>query len=87
MATLTVEIDTERDLPALEAILTRMGLEFEVEDDDDDWGDLPEAAIEGIKAGLADVKAGRTHSHEYVMAYMEEQLKRLRNQDNNRSDN
>ncbi len=42
MAILTVEIDTERDLPALQAILTRMGLEFEVEEDDhdEDWGDL-----------------------------------------------
>jgi hypothetical protein len=49
MATLTVEIDKERDLPALQAVLERMGLE-----------------------------AGRVHSHEYVMAYMEEKLKRLR---------
>jgi hypothetical protein len=82
MATLTVEIDTERDLPALEAILTRMGLEFEVEDDEDnnDWGDLPEAAIEGIKAGLADVKAGRTHSHEYVMAEMNKKIEEFRKQ-------
>ena len=75
MATLTVEIDTERDLPALQAILTRMGLEFEVEEeDDDDWGDLPEAAIEGIKAGLADVEAGRTYSHEYVMSEMNKKI-------------
>jgi predicted transcriptional regulator len=78
MATLTVEIDTERDLPALQAILTRMGLEFDVEEEDDDWGDLPEAAIEGIKAGLADGEAGRVHSHEYVMAHMEEKLNQLR---------
>jgi len=79
MATLTVEIDKERDLPVLQALLDRMGLEFEVDDDDDDdWGDLPEAAIEGIKAGIADVAAGRTHSHEYVMAYMEEKLNLLR---------
>jgi predicted transcriptional regulator len=76
MATLTVEIDKERDLPALQALLTRMGLEFEVEEDsdNDDWGDLPEAAIEGIKAGLADVEAGRTHSHEYVMAEMKKKI-------------
>ncbi len=61
-----------------------MGLEFEVEDDtdDDDWGDLPEAAIEGIKAGLADGEAGRVHSHEYVMAYMEEKLNQLRSKKN-----
>lgn len=73
-----IEIDEERDLPELQAVLTRMGLKFEVEEDEDDWGDLPEAAIEGIKAGLADGEAGRVHSHEYVMAYMEEKLNRLR---------
>ncbi|HAL81490.1 MAG TPA: hypothetical protein DCO83_04020 [Mucilaginibacter sp.] len=78
MATLKIEIDEERDLPELQAVLTRMGLKFEVEEDEDDWGDLPEAAIEGIKAGLADGEAGRVHSHEYVMAYMEEKLNRLR---------
>jgi hypothetical protein len=78
MTTLTVEIDKERDLPVLQALLSRMGLKFQVEEDDDDWGDLPEAAIEGIKAGLADGEAGRVHSHEYVMALMDEKLKQLR---------
>jgi len=82
MATLTVEIDKERDLPELQVVLKRMGLKFHVnehtDDDDDDWGDLPEAAIEGIKAGLADGEAGRVHSHEYVMALMEEKLNNLR---------
>ena len=78
MAILTVEIDKERDLPALEALLTRMGLEFELEDDNDDWGDLPEAAIESIKAGMEDFKAGRVHTHEEVSAYMEERLNQLR---------
>jgi hypothetical protein len=74
MTTLTVEVDKEKDLPVLQALLSRMGLKFEVEEEDDDWGDLPEAAIEGIKAGLADVKAGRTHSHEYVMAEMDKKI-------------
>lgn len=46
-------------------------------EDEDDWGDLPEEAIEGIKAGLADEEAGRVHSHEEVMAYMRERLKQL----------
>ncbi|MDB5123047.1 MAG: hypothetical protein JWP94_1176 [Mucilaginibacter sp.] len=78
MTTLTVEIDKERDLPVLQALLSRMGLKFQVEEDNDDWGDLPEAAIEGIKAGLADGEAGRVHSHEYVMALMEEKLTQLR---------
>jgi len=41
MTTLTVEIDKEKDLPAIEAFLKKMGLEYQVETDDDDWGDLP----------------------------------------------
>ncbi len=77
MTTLTAQIDKERDLPEIQAVFSRMGIKFELADDsdDDDWGDLPEAAIEGIKAGLADGEAGRVHSHEYVMAHMEEKLK------------
>jgi hypothetical protein len=80
MTKLTVEINKEEDLPELEAILTRMGLKFNVADDeeDDDWGDLPEAAIEGIKAGLEDAEAGRTHSHEYVMAEMNKKIAEFR---------
>lgn len=78
MTTLTVEIDKERDLPVLQALLNRMNLNFKLEEDDDDWGDLPEAAIEGIKAGIEDIKAGRVHTHAEVMAYMEEKLNHLR---------
>ncbi len=77
MATLTVEIDRERDLPALEATLTRMGLEFEVEeDDDDDWGDLLSAEIEAIKAGMEDFKSGRVVSHAEAMAQIEDHIKK-----------
>ena len=76
MTVVTVKINDEQDLPALEEFLTDKGMEFEI--DDDDWGDLPAAAVEGIKAGLADIEAGRTYSHEYVMAYMDERLKRLK---------
>jgi hypothetical protein len=77
MATLTVEIDKEKDLPALEAVLSKMGLKFTI-DEDDDWGDLPEEAIESIKAGIADMEAGRTHSHEYVMAEMDRKINEFR---------
>ena len=73
---MTVKINEGQDLPALEEFLTDKGMEFEI--DDDDWGDLSAAAVEGIKAGLADIEAGRTYSHEYVMAYMDERLKRLK---------
>lgn len=79
MTTVTIEIDKAKDLSALEAVLSKMGLKFHIEDDDEDWGDLPEEAIEGIKAGLADIEAGRTHSHEYVMAEMKKTMKELRN--------
>ena len=35
MATLTVQIDKKKDLPALQAILQKLGLEYEVEEDED----------------------------------------------------
>jgi hypothetical protein len=79
MTTLTVEIDKEKDLPAIEAFLKKMGVEYQIEtDDDEDWGDLPPEAIESIKAGLADGEAGRVHSHEEAMAHIQETLARLR---------
>ncbi len=37
---LTVEIDKERDLPALQALLNRLGLNYCI--DDDDWGGFSE---------------------------------------------
>ncbi len=79
MTTLTVEIDKEKDLPAIEAFLKNMGLEYQIEtEDDEDWGDLPPEAIEGIKAGLEDIKAGRVYTHAEVMARMENKLSQLR---------
>jgi hypothetical protein len=83
MTTLTLEIDNDKDLPAIEAFLKKMGLEYQiVTDDDEDWGDVPPEAVEGIKAGLADAEAGRVHSHEEVMAHMQETLNRLREKNN-----
>lgn len=75
MTTLTVEIDKERDLPALQALLIRMGLKFQLEDAGD-WGGLSAAEIEGIEAGIADFKAGRVHSHDDVMAHINAKLNR-----------
>lgn len=77
MTTLTIEIDKENDLPAIEAFLKQKGIQYQVEDDDD-WGDLPPEAIESIKAGLADGEAGRVRSHEEVTAHIQETLSRLR---------
>ena len=54
-----------------------MGLKFHIEEDED-WGDLSEEAIESIKVGLADIEAGRVYTHEEVMARMAERLKEWR---------
>lgn len=78
MTTVTIEIDKEKDLTALEAVLSKMGLKFHVEEVDVDWGNLPEEAIEGIKAGLADIEAGRTHTHEYAMAEINKRIEELK---------
>jgi len=78
MTTITVEIDKDQDLPALEAALSKLGLKYHIDADEDDWGDLSEAEIEGIKAGLADIEAGRVHTHEEVMAHMAKKMDQLR---------
>lgn len=74
MVTLTVEIDKEKDLPALQALLNRMGLKFRV--DDYNWTGMSDVEIEGIKAGLEDLEAGRVHTHSEVMAYVDKKLNR-----------
>jgi predicted transcriptional regulator len=76
MTTITVEIDKDQDVSAVEAALSKLGVRYHV-DADDDWGDLSEAEIEGIKAGLADSEAGRVRSHEYVMNYINEKMQKL----------
>jgi len=63
-----------RRMAVLQAVLTKMGLKYHVEDEEDEWGDLSEAEIEGIKAGLEDSEAGRTYSHEYVMSEMNKKI-------------
>ncbi len=79
MTTITVEIEKDQDLSVIEAALSELGLKYHVnESDDEDWGDLSDAEIEGIKAGLADSEAGRVHSHEYVMAEIEQQIEEFR---------
>lgn len=76
MATLTVQIDKEKDLPVLQAILQKLGLEYEVEEDED-WGDLSAAEIKGIKAGIEDFKAGRILTGEEADARIAAKLKQL----------
>jgi predicted transcriptional regulator len=77
MTVVTIKIANEQDLPELEKFLANKGLEFEVEEDDE-WGDLSEREIEGIKAGLADIEARRVHTHEEVRAYMAMKFEHLR---------
>jgi predicted transcriptional regulator len=76
MTIITVEIDKDQDVSAVEAALSKLGVRYHV--DADDWGDLSQAEIEGIKEGLADIKAGRVYSHEEVMADMTQQLEEFR---------
>jgi len=78
MTILTVEIDKEKDLTALQAVLSNMGLKYQLEEDDDNWGDIPEETIEGIKAGLAAIEARRTHTHEFVMSEMNKRIEQFR---------
>lgn len=80
MTKLTVEIQNDEDLSALEAVIKQRGLKFDIEEeeDDDDWGDLSEAEIEGIKAGIADSEAGRMIPHAEVMAKIDKKLNELR---------
>ena len=77
MTTITVEIEKDNDLPALEAALRKLGLKYRVDENDEDWGDLSEAEIEGIKEGIADSAAGRIHSHEHVMNHINAKIKGL----------
>ena len=77
MTTITVEIEKDQDLPALEAALSKLGLKYHIEEGED-WGDLSEAEIEGIKEGLDDIEAGRVHSREEVMADITQQLEEFR---------
>jgi hypothetical protein len=76
MTTITVTIDKEKDLPALEALFNRLGLNFKVEDNN--WGNLSELEIEGIKAGLKDIEEGRIISHEEVMSNIKLKLKNFK---------
>ena len=75
MKTVMVQIDKETDLLVVEAMFNNLGLKYETEDE---WSDLSEPEIEGIKAGLDDIEAGRVFTHAEVMAQVNEQFKELR---------
>jgi hypothetical protein len=73
--TVIIEINNEQDLSALEEFLTGKGLKFEVKDDNDDWGDLSNAEIDAIKAGIDDFKNGRVVSHSEAMTQIDDHIR------------
>ena len=79
MATITIQIDKETDLPALRVALDNLGLKYEVAEEDE-WGDLSETQIESIQAGMEDIEAGRLFTQEEVMIKVNETLDKLRSQ-------
>ena len=70
-----VQIDKEKDLPALKAVLNQLGLEYQVEEDN--WGELSDAEVNGIKAGMEDIKAGRSYTNEEASVRIANKLKQL----------
>ncbi|OAQ39698.1 hypothetical protein A5893_08935 [Pedobacter psychrophilus] len=77
MTTLTVEIDKEKDLPALKALFKRLGLNFKVLDNE--WGNLNDKEIEGIKSGILDIEEGRILTYEDVMKGINLKLDNFKN--------
>jgi hypothetical protein len=76
MTTLKVEIDKEQDLQVLQVLLIRLGLKYNIEDNE--WAGLSVAEVEGIKAGLKDREAGRVYSHSDVRERLNKKLTILR---------
>jgi predicted transcriptional regulator len=76
MTTLTVEIDKEKDLPVLQALLNRLELKYHIDNED---YNLTDAELEGINAGLEDIKAGRVHTVSEVKTRIAQKISRLRN--------
>ena len=50
-----------------------------IKEEKPEWDNISETEIEGIKAGLADIDAGRVHSHADVMDYISKKLDAARN--------
>jgi hypothetical protein len=75
MTTLKVEINEEKDLPVLAKVLTELGFSFKLENDE--WEDLPDEAVSGIKAGLNDWEEGRVYVHEEAKSRINKKLAEL----------
>ncbi|GGH20986.1 hypothetical protein [Mucilaginibacter phyllosphaerae] len=75
MTTLIVQINKEKDLSALQEVLNGLGLEYKLQEDE--WAGLSSTEIEGIKAGLADIEAGRIFTHKEAMDRIANKLKQL----------
>jgi predicted transcriptional regulator len=61
MTTLTVNIDNEKDLTALEEFLTRSGLDYSIDEED-------EALEASLKQGLLESEQGLGRPHTEVMS-------------------
>ena len=83
MTTLTVEIDKERDLPAIHSLLNGMGLHYKLNEVTDDWQGLSEAEIAGIKAGLEDIDAGRVYTYTEVKERIQQKISHLQGKHGN----
>jgi hypothetical protein len=70
-----VETDDERYLRTTQAETSG---ELNIQLTEEDWGYLSEMEIEGIRAGLEDLEAGRVYSHENVMAHINKKLNSVR---------
>lgn len=77
MTTLTVEIDKERDLPAIRDLSNSMGLHYKLKEVNDDWQGLSDKEITGIKAGLEDIEAGRVYTHEQAKDRIQKKINQL----------
>ena len=75
MTRITVEVDKEKDLPALKALFSRLELKYKIEENE--WISLSEDEITGIEAGLKDVEAGRVYSNADVSKIINEKINRL----------
>jgi predicted transcriptional regulator len=75
MVTLTVEIQEEKDLPVLQALLNRLDLKYHI---DDETHQLSETELAGINAGLEDLTAGKVHTMAEVQSRITQKINSFR---------
>lgn len=78
MTVLRVEVEENADLETLQDVLDQLGYQYSVEGVDDITNALPDAAIEGIEAGLRDAEEGRVFSQEDAIKRIALKIHQLR---------